>query len=151
VAVDENANLCLTDTAANTVCFYDRTKKKWQRWQKLGKIAFVAPVAVAKRNGIIYVADSGRPAIVAFHESGKFLMEITNKVERPSGLLIQQGHLLVTDSKRHSILSYDLLGKLVGEYGRRGLAPGEFNFPTHIASDPEGNLFVTDSMNSRVQ
>jgi len=151
IAVDEKENLCLTDTAANAVCFYDRKKKQWLRWQKIGKLTFVSPVAIAKRNEIIYVADSGRPGIVVFTESGKYLMEITNKVERPTGLLVQGGRLLVTDSKRHSVLSYDLLGNFISEAGRRGLNPGEFNFPTHLAADAEGNLFITDSMNSRIQ
>src|SRR5438046_7032695 len=96
---------------------------------------------------MIYVADSGRPSILIFTESGKFLMEITNKVERPTGLLIQGGHLLVTDSKRHSVLAYDLSGNFLSETGRRGINPGEFNFPTHIAADSEGTLFLTDSLN----
>jgi len=151
IALDENQNLCLTDTGANVVCFYDRAKKKWHRWAQVGKSTFVAPVAVAKRNGMIYVADSGRPGILVFTETGRFLQEITNRVERPSGLLLQGGRLLVTDSKRHSLLAYDLLGNYQSESGRRGLNPGEFNFPPHIASDAEGNLFITDSMNSRIQ
>lgn len=151
IAVDEKSGLCLTDTAANAVCFYDRRKKEWRRWQTVGKATFIAPVAIAKRNEIIYVADSGRRSVVVFTESGKFLMEITNRMERPSGLLIQGGRLLVTDSKRHSLLSYDLLGNYLTETGRRGINPGEFNFPTHIAADTEGNLFITDSMNSRIQ
>ena len=31
-----------------------------------------------------------------------------------------------------------------------GNGPGEFNFPTHIAADRQGDLYVTDSMNSRI-
>jgi DNA-binding beta-propeller fold protein YncE len=151
IGVDEKGNLCITDTGANAVCFYDRRNKKWQRWLKVGQATFIAPVAVAKRHELIYVADSGRPGIVAFTESGKFMMEITNKVERPSGLLIHGERLLVTDSKRHSVLSYDLSGNFLSESGHRGINPGEFNFPTHIAGDSEGNIFITDSMNSRIQ
>ena len=32
IALDEAGNLCLTDTGANAVCYFDRAKKKWLRW-----------------------------------------------------------------------------------------------------------------------
>jgi sugar lactone lactonase YvrE len=35
-------------------------------------------------------------------------------------------------------------------WGRRGDAPGEFNFPTHLGLGPD-RLYVSDSMNARVQ
>src|SRR6266567_5761534 len=46
VAFDENDNLCLTDTGANVVCYYDRSKKKWQRWERVERVRFSSPVAV---------------------------------------------------------------------------------------------------------
>ncbi len=151
IALDENDNLCLTDTGANAVCFFDRAKKTWHRWDRLGKLRFVCPVAVAKRREVFYVADSGLARVLAFNESGQLLFQITNKLERPSGLLVSGDRLWVTDSRRHCVVGFDRLGNYVSEFGRRGSAPGEFNFPSHIAADREGNLLVTDSMNSRVQ
>src|SRR5262245_15845731 len=32
IALDQKQNLCLTDTGANAVCFYDRQKSLWRRW-----------------------------------------------------------------------------------------------------------------------
>jgi sugar lactone lactonase YvrE len=151
VALDEADNLCLTDTGANAVCFFDVAKKKWMRWDRIEKRRFVSPVAVAKRNGIFFIADSGLSAIVAFDENGKFVFQTTNHLERPSGLVISGEQLFVADSQRHRIVVFDLRGKFLSEFGQRGTKPGEFNFPTHISADTEGNLFVTDSMNSRVQ
>jgi DNA-binding beta-propeller fold protein YncE len=151
VALDENDNLCLTDTGANAICFYDRTKKTWQRWDKIESIRFASPVSVAKRNGTIFVADSGLAAVIAFSEKGKLLFSITNRLQRPAGLTIYGDRLFVVDSLRHAVLSFDLNGQFISEFGRRGASDGEFNYPTHIAADGEGNLFVTDSMNARVQ
>src|SRR5262249_9672787 len=88
IAFDEKDNLCLTDTGANSVCYFDRAKKKWQRWDKLGHLGFVAPVAVAKRGGIFYVADSCLASVLAFDERGKLLLQISNHLERPSGLAL---------------------------------------------------------------
>jgi sugar lactone lactonase YvrE len=151
LAVDENDNLCLTDTGANAVCFYDRAKKKFQRWDKIGKLRFVAPVAVAHGNGIFYVADSGLGRVIAFNEAGKLLFQITNHLAHPSGLALLQEQLFVADAQRHCIVIFDRQGNYRSEFGRRGVGEGQFNFPTHIAADARGNLLVTDSMNHRVQ
>lgn len=151
VALDENDNLCLTDTGANAVCFHDRTRKTWQRWNRIGDVRFVAPVAVAKRGDRIFVADSGLAEVVAFSTDGKLLFTITNRLERPAGLALAGERLLVVDSARHEVLSFDLDGKWLSAFGKRGAGHGEFNYPTHIAADRDGNLLVTDSMNSRIQ
>lgn len=151
VALDEADNLCVTDTGSATVTFYDRVKKKAHRWGKIGAMRFVCPVAVARHNGIFYVADSGLGKVVAFNDAGKLVQQITNHLERPSGLVVIRDQLYVVDSQRHAVVIYDLGGGYRSEFGKRGDGPGEFNFPTHAAADAAGNLYVTDSMNGRVQ
>ena len=151
IALDENDNLCLTDTGTATVCYYDRLRKKSLRWAKVGNIRFVAPVAIAKQHGIFYVADSGLGEVLAFNENGKVQQQITNHLERPVGLAVCNDQLYVADSQRHAIVVFDLAGRYRAEFGHRGEGPGEFNFPTHLAVDSAGNLYVTDSMNGRVQ
>jgi sugar lactone lactonase YvrE len=151
IALDEQDNVCLTDTGANAVCYYDRGKKKWYRWEKVGRLRFVSPVAIAKRQGVFFVADSARCAVIAFEENGKLLFAQTNHLERPSGLAILDGQLYVADAQRHCVVVFDLRGTYQSEFGKRGIGPGEFNFPTHLAAGRDGQLYVTDSMNSRVQ
>jgi len=151
IALDESDNLCLTDTGANVVGYYERTKKKWQRWERIGKLNFSSPVAVAKRNGVFFVADSGLASVIAFDENGKLVQRITNHLERPSGLVIANEQLFVADSQRHRVVVFDLHGGYQREFGRRGVGPGEFNFPTHLSADNAGNVYVTDSINGRVQ
>ena len=151
VALDEDGNLCITDTGANAVAFHHRTKRTWQRWDRIGAVRFVSPVSVAKRNGTIFVADSGLAAIVAFSEKGTLLFTITNRLQRPVGVAVHGARLFVADSARHAVMIFDLAGNYVAEFGQRGAGSGEFNYPTHIATDSEGTLYVTDSMNARVQ
>jgi sugar lactone lactonase YvrE len=151
IALDEQDNLCLTDTGANAVCYYDRLKRKWSRWDKIGSFRFASPVAIAKRDGVFFVADSARSSIVAFDQAGKLTFVATNHLERPSGLAILKDQLFVADSQRHRVVIFDLHGNYRSEFGRRGVGPGEFNFPTHLCVDQQANLYVTDSMNSRVQ
>jgi hypothetical protein len=151
IALDEQDNLCLTDTGANTVALYDKAHKSWHRWEKVGEVQFGSPVAVAKHGHTLYVADSELNAVVAFTDSGALQFQIKDGLERPAGLAISGNQLFVVDSKRHEVLSYDLQGHPIGRFGSRGTGPGEFNFPTHIAAGSSGELYVTDSMNNRVQ
>jgi DNA-binding beta-propeller fold protein YncE len=151
IAFDEQDNLCITDTGANVVCLYDRAKRKWHRWEKAGKIRFSSPVAVARRNGIIYVADSGLGSVIAFDDAGKSRFVITNHLQRPSGIAIRTNEVFVADSQRHKVVVFDLFGNFLREFGQRGTADGEFNFPTHLCVDSVGHVVITDSMNARVQ
>ncbi len=151
IAVDELDNICVTDTGTATITYFDRAKKKARRWGKVGTIRFVSPVAVARHNGLFYVADSGLGNVVVFNEAGKLVQQITNHLERPSGLAVLKNQLYVVDSQRHTVVVFDLDGIYQTEFGRRGDGFGEFNFPTHAAVDGEGNLYVTDSMNGRIQ
>lgn len=151
VALDEADNLCLTDTGAGAVCFFDRAKKKYLRWEKVGPRPFLSPVAIAKRNGTFYVADSGLQKVLAFDEKGKLRFEIGRDLERPAGLAIAKERLFVADAQAHRVVVFDLRGRRLSSFGQRGAGAGDFNFPTHLAADAQGRLFVTDSMNSRIQ
>jgi len=151
IACDENDNLCLTDTGANTVCYFDRKQQHWSRWTKAGKVRFSSPVGIAKRNGRIYVADSGLRAVLVLSESGALIATITEHLQRPVAVVISGERLFVVDAERHGVTAFDLQGKYLFEFGKRGADDGEFNYPTHIAADVQGKLLVTDSMNNRVQ
>lgn len=151
IALDENGNLCLTDTGNNSVCYLDFAHQQWKRWSAVSKIQFKSPVAVAHRNGIFYVADSELGKVIAFGDNGKLLFQIGESLKRPVGLAIAGDLLVVVDSQLHSAFVFDLQGKFKFQFGKRGVGPGEFNFPTHVSADNFGHLLITDSMNSRVQ
>lgn len=151
LALDETGNLCVTDTGANLVCYLDLAHKKWHVYSAAGKTAFLSPVAVAKRNGIFYVADSELGRVLAFRDDGKSVFDITNSLMRPVGLAIDGNSLAVVDSQAHDVCVFGLAGNFLFKFGKRGTGPGEFNFPTHIAADGHGHWLVTDSLNCRIQ
>jgi DNA-binding beta-propeller fold protein YncE len=151
LSLDDGGSLVVTDTGANTVCLLDLARKKWLRFTEAGGVKFQSPVAAVHHDKIFYVADTGLGKVLAFDEKGRALFEITNSLARPAGLALLDDHLLVVDSELHEVLVYGLHGELVSTFGRRGLQPGEFNFPTHIAVDQRGQIYVTDSLNSRIQ
>jgi sugar lactone lactonase YvrE len=151
LALDEDENLCLTDTGANAVCFYDRKGRKWHRWEKIGSVRFLSPVSVAKRSGTFFVADSVLGRVIVFGEDGKLRFQMTNHLERPCAVAIVGNRLFVADSQRHAVCVFGVDGTFQKQFGTRGAGKGQFNFPTHLAGDQSGSLYVTDSMNSRVQ
>ena len=151
IAVDEAGNLCLTDTGTNVVWFFDRRQRRGTRWEQIDRVRFIQPVAVAKAEGVLYVADSGLRQVVAFDESGRSRFRLTDQCERPVGLAVAEGRLYVVDSATHSVAMFDRSGRACGKFGKRGAGPGEFNFPTHVAVDALGRIYVTDAMNARVQ
>ena len=84
VALDEAGDLCLTDTDDKLVCFADFAHKQWRRYDGVGKIKFVSPVAVARRHGVFYVADSELARVFAFDADGKSVFEISKRSAKPT-------------------------------------------------------------------
>jgi DNA-binding beta-propeller fold protein YncE len=58
--------------------------------------------------------------------------------------------LLVVDTYAHDVKVFTPDGRLARTFGRRGEAPGEFNYPTHAVVHGD-ELIVSDTMNARVQ
>lgn len=151
VSLDENDNLCITDTGANVVCVYDRAGQKWYRWDRAGKVRFVSPVAAARKNGVLYVADSGLGALLGMDSKGELVFMRNDHLKRPCAVAIAGEQVFVADAERHCVVVFDLGGRYQRQFGRRGTGPGEFNFPTHLSATSKGFILVTDSMNTRVQ
>jgi DNA-binding beta-propeller fold protein YncE len=107
-------------------------------------------------DGTIYVADTTEAHVVAFDEEGKVVAVFGGKEElvnpTDASLSPDGKKLYVADSQAHEIVVFDAAnGKLSTRFGKRGTGEGEFHFPSALAFGPEGNLFVVDQLNARVQ
>jgi len=151
VGLDQDGNVLVTDSATGSVCWFDVSRRSWARWNKAGPYTLVSPVAAARYRDTLFIVDSGLPALLALSTKGHYRFAVTNQLERPSGLAILGDKVYVADAGAHRILVFDPCGELLSQFGRRGVGPGEYNFPTHLATCGATNLLVTDSMNSRVQ
>jgi uncharacterized protein (TIGR03663 family) len=75
----------------------------------------------------------------------------------PSGLAVDaDGNFYVADTGNHRVQKFDRDGELVATFGQptddlQNPEPGEFNKPGDIALDDQGNLYVVDTWNHRIQ
>ena len=112
----------------------------------------VHSIAISKDRRL-YVVDRGHRRMQVFDENGKFLdMWKTGVRSSPYAHLISTDQFLwVADGGTNRILKYDLNGKYLYGWGGPGGQPGQFNGPHSITVDQEGNLYLAEVFNGRVQ
>jgi len=157
---DDTHRVYIADFAQFAVFAFDFEKKTALKIDG-GDKPLGAPMGVAlDTEENLYVAETGQRNVRVFDKTGKSLRNITDpSLERPIGVAIdkQRGKLYVADSGRsesteHSIKIFDLQGKLLGKIGKQiGDVPGSFLFPTYVSVDDKGNVYVADTLNSRIQ
>lgn len=107
-------------------------------------------------DGKVYVADLYNGKISIFDKKGEFLQYFEEKSEEkvitsPGGLRIVDNKLYLTDIETHKVIVFDLDGNKLAEIGEPGEADGQFIAPNNVAIDDDGNVYVSDSGNNRIQ
>jgi DNA-binding beta-propeller fold protein YncE len=157
VHADRNGRIFVADTALGKLVMFDVTNKKFEIWGESGKGSLKKPLGITTDSqGRVYVTDGTELRVVVFDRAGNFLFAAGKQGEltRPVGVAVNEtlGHIYVADSQQHHIAVFDMAaGNLISTIGERGIEPGQFNFPTNLAIDREGKLYVVDTMNFRVQ
>ena len=108
-------------------------------------------VGVALSDNFVFVADSSTGKVHIFDTRGR-LQATIDGLERPTGLAYDQEseQLYVADTLAHRIVVFDVEGRRLFEFGRRGVGDGEFNYPSHLSLSKDV-LLVNDNMNFRIQ
>lgn len=129
----------------------------------IGRETFDRPVDVVEdRDENIYVLEQGNNRIQVLDRRGRFVKMWGSRGARP-GLLDTpaamvfdtDGNLLVVDTLNHRIQKFDPRASNPDTplmvLGRFGSGKGEFNKPSDVAVDRNGNIYVADTGNNRVQ
>jgi len=103
--------------------------------------------------GFKYIADRNRGEIVVFDQLDSFFRVYEAGADfKPTDVVVFGDRVYATDIGTESIRIFDRSsGDVVDTIGGQGESEGTFRFPTHMTIDDEGNLFVTDFLNFRVQ
>jgi len=153
VATDQQSQLYVSDPLAGKVVVLNSTGQ-----EVLVKVGLGQPLGLAvAADGKIYVGDAKTGAVNVFDPQwnpvghlgqGKGEFQLPGYV----ATLTENGitTIFVSDGLAHQIKAFQNL-TLIGRYGSRGVGPNQFDFPAGICVGTNGNLFVVDQNNDRVQ
>ncbi len=104
-------------------------------------------------DGSKYVADVGRGQVVAYDSQNQYLRAYGAKDEyKVTDVAVDGERIYISESKKDEVLVLDKTsGEVVQRIGGRGKEDGKFRFPSFLSVDGDGNLFVTDPLNFKVQ
>jgi tripartite motif-containing protein 71 len=122
---------------------------------------FLNPLYIAVNSkGDVYVTDRSAAAIQIYSSTGKYISKFAPKTNEPSFswsplslTFDKKGLMYVVDATKdqHRILVFDTNGQLKLQFGKEGTGNGEFEFANGLTIQNNGDIYVADSNNSRVQ
>ncbi len=148
--------LAVVDRYWNGVHFYDIETGKYHFGQGAKACRLISPVdAVFDTDGILYVTDSEANTIIKFDPLGRCLgfLPVQPVLQQPTGICFNEisGELYVAETGAHRIARLSLRGERIAVFGERGIEPGQFNYPVHLAMGSDETLYICDAMNFRIQ
>lgn len=146
---------------SNTVLMLDKDSGKLLKsW---GANLFIMPHGLTvDKNNNVWVTDVGLHQVFKFTHDGQLIMKLgTAKVagtdsthfNLPTDVAVaDDGSFYVSDGYGNSrVVKFSSNGTYLFSWGSMGNKPGEFNLPHAIDLDAEGNVYVADRENSRIQ
>ncbi len=161
LAVDSKGMVYVADTKVGAVFIFDPESHdtgfiKHGVDAKFGRI-FGLAIDDADR---LFVTDGKYNHVLVFNAQHKLQGQFGEGVmDDPAGLAIDEENrfLYVANTGSDQVLVYDADNfKLLRKIGTAGknhtlTTPGDFSKPTNVAVDKDGNLYVTDTLNDRVE
>ena len=157
IAVNKDGVVFVTDTGNKRIVSFNKDGVQIEYWGSDGSAPgqLIEPVGIAiDPAGEVVVADTGNRRLQFFNSDGTFVREWplygTEEFYTEPYVGIAGDDVFVTDSFNHRFGRY-ADGKLTGVWGRTGSSGGEFNRPIGIAVGADGAVYISDTLNHRIQ
>ena len=95
----------------------------------------------------VYVYDLNGSYITKWGSSGTGMCQFSN----PWDIDLIGGSLYVTDAANSRVEVFTTGGSCLGQWGTKGIGPNQFSSPSGITHDAQGNIYVADAGNDRIQ
>ncbi len=153
LAVDGQARLLVADSLGGKVVVLDSSGQEMLVKTGLGQPLGIAVAA----DGKIYLGDARTGAVNVFDPQWNLIGHLgqgAGEFQLPGYIvtLTENGvtTVFVSDGRAHQVKAYRD-GVLTGQYGSRGMGLQHFDFPAGICVATNGQIYVVDQNNDRVQ
>jgi len=156
VAVSPSAELFVADSGNQRISVFDEEgtflRAFGQQGDGPGELDRPMHLAFGP-DGLLYVAEYINDRISVFRPDGSFVRHLKPKgLDAPAGVAVDAASIVyVADFYNHRIvvLSPEGSENVWGHAGQGGL--GELHYPTDVAIGPDGEVWVADAYNNRLQ
>lgn len=161
MAVDSKNRLYVADHKVGAIFIFN-TETKEVEMIKHGvqaRFALITGLAIDDSDRL-FVSDSEARRVLIFNKEHHIEGGINEGMSSPAGLAIdnENRYLYVCDTDLDQVLVFDAdppnrLIRKIGTAGKKHTLtePGQFSNPTNVAVDSDGNVYVSDTFNDRVE
>jgi sugar lactone lactonase YvrE len=160
MAVDSKNNLYVADQKVGAIFIFNTDTREVELIKNKTHAHFARIIGLAMDdNDRLFVSDPGLRHVLVFDKTHKAEDVISDSMVEPGGIAIDRENrlLYVSDVTLDQILVYDAdsfkLKRKIGTTGKNHelTSPGDFAKPGGLAVDKDGNLYVTDTLNNRIE
>jgi DNA-binding beta-propeller fold protein YncE len=160
LAVDSKGKVYTADGKVSAIFIFDTETHETQMIKNGKDAAFKLIMGLAiDDNDRLFVADSEAHHVLVFNAQHHAEASISEGLRDPVGLAIdtENRFLYVADVALDQVLVYDADSfKLLRRIGTGGkehtlTSPGDFAKPAGVAVDQEGNVYIADMLNARIE